>query len=183
MGMKTERRPGRRRDTETDEDLWARLSADHPSLAALDAFGEPLSNPHLLAGIVQDVVKVSTPQTRGTRTMPEAEQAAAIVADLRGEWSVKAFPESFKELCGKQSAAGVAARTGIDRTKVIRFRKPTGHPMRAEPTLAELVAIADGYRISPMYFAEYRLGVLVAMVASTITPEQTAAYLHRLGRP
>lgn len=181
MGMQTKRRAGRPRQNETDDDLWARLATQFPSLAESDPWAKALTNPHLLAAVVQDAVKVAAPQTRGTRTMPGVEESTALVADLRGEWSTDTFTVAFDQLCGSQSAKGVSARTGLHPQKIIRLRKPRGHPSHLDPTLAEMAAIAAGYRINPMYFAEYRLGMLVAMVANTITPEQTAIYLRRMG--
>lgn len=179
--MQTERRRGRRRAGESDEDAWARLGAQYESLAITDPFGDALANPNWLAGLVQDMVKAAAPQGRGTRTMPDAETTASLVADIRGEWSMEPFPVAFAQLCAKQSAAGVAARTGLDRYKIIRLRKPAGTPGHTEPTLSELAAIAAGYRISPMYFAEYRLASVIATLAGSMTPEQTASLVRQLG--
>lgn len=182
--MQTERRRGRPRSDETEADLLARLATRYPVLTAPTAFQEALANPHMLASVVQDVVKVTVPQVgRGVRTMPDNATTAAIVADLRGEWSVDPFPAAFAKLCGHQSAAGVAARTGLDRYKVLRLRKPAGHPEHINPTMAELEAIAAGYRINPMYFSEYRLGALLSAIATNLTPERTASLVRRIEAP
>lgn len=175
--MQTDRRPGRRRQAESDEDLLARLSAEFPTLAAANPWGAALANENLMVGIVQDVVKVvaAEPATRGTRTMPELDVASAIVADLRGEVSTSPFPAAFHDLAGHLSASGVEAKTGVRKHIVIRLRNEV-----LRPTMAEMAQLATGFRRSPAYFSEYRLGALLAIMANQLSPEQTAALMRRL---
>lgn len=171
---------GRHSDRVPWDDRLAVIHRQYPSAAESD-WSEALREYELLGRLLGDVMKAATaPKRRGSRSPLELEAGEAQLREIWGDnFTILPFNEAFRQMAGARTLAQLAVKTGIGRATVHRLL--TG---KLEPTGSEMEAIARAFGLRPIYFREYRAGMVLAVIAQHLTdaPEASVKLVRQLTR-
>lgn len=157
------------------------LIRDHfPSIETLEWKAEFDKDFGLFAWIMNDILKVDAaePSRSGPKPAVDVRTGAARLRQLMGnDYAELPFADAFSALAGKRSLNHLARVTGISRSQVRRLLRGD-----VEPSRADMEMIAAGFKKEPGYFLEYRMGLLLAIVAQKLidSPEISVKPYRRL---
>lgn len=164
------------------QDRLARLREDLPHLVDSEWRDRLRGDTQLLGRLLHDVLKVDMrPSNRpGPRPAVSEEEGAARLRQLLGEdYTDLPFTEAFSLLTGRENGTlrGIAARTGLSKSRVDRLRRGL-----EKPDSYELTVIAQAYGKDPSWFREWREMAVAALLVDTLSrqPEATTAMYRKL---
>lgn len=150
-----------------------------PSVENIDWVKVFTEDPAIMGRIVNDILRLENAQSRpGKRPALEREKAEKRLRQMRGDdYTTKPFPEAFKILKGDRSLRHVARNTGIDKMVVRALLRG-----EREPTVDDMVAIAEGFNKHPSYFVEYRMMFVLSFLGEIMLeyPEFTAVHYEKI---
>lgn len=162
----------------------AAYPASHQALLRGVDTARVVNGEELLIRLMRDVIATDNVEVRrGQRAEPDAEDGRRLLEDLRGlSYTTEAFHTAFRTLAGTRSLSQLVHRTGLSRTTIHRLLAGPDAGGKA-PTPSEMEAVAEGFGHKPVYFAEYRVAMFVALVAEKLAenPDQSYALVRRLG--
>lgn len=128
---------------------------------------------------IRETIRVDgTPTRRGARPLLDADDGMARFRQLFGEdYTTLDFAEAFRILAGARSLTALARRTGLSRSQVHRLLAGSA------PTGREMEMVAQAFGKLPVYFVEYRIGLVCAAMAEHLAraPETSVGLVRQLG--
>lgn len=151
-----------------------------PSVEKLDWHAIFRNDPAVMGRIVNDVLKIlqAEPGRPGKRPALDSNKAQGQLARMRGEdYSMLPFREALEILKGERSIRSISSSVGMPKTTIHRFLDGT-----QEPTVGQLVQIAQGMRKHPSYFLEYRIAFVQKAIADAFrkSPESSVVQFEKL---
>lgn len=171
---------------------WAerigRVKEEYPSIDGLDWEKVFRQDPGLMANIVHDILEVDAYEmaiaegsySAGGRRPDITHDAKSEqrLRQFRGEdHTTLVFAEAFTLMTGDMRLSTLARKTGISKTQVWRLLRAQVHP-----SADEMEKIATAFRRHPSYFAEWRMGWVLGILARRLetSPEATVGFYKRL---
>ncbi len=146
-----------------------------------DSWFDALGDVETMGAILRDALRVGhTPKRRGSRPALDVDDGEERLRQLFGEdYTTLPFDQAFKALAGNRSVSVLSAKTGLSRSHIQRLmagRAPKG---------SEMETVARAFNKPPVYFVEYRNGLLLAAVLAHLSsaPEASVGLVRRLGMP
>lgn len=166
----------------------ARVKEDYPSIDQLDWEKAFRQDPGLMANILHDILERDAYEiameegayAAGGRkpNLTSTGQTETRLRQFRGEdHTTLVFAEAFTLMIGDMRLSTLARKVGMSKTQVWRLLRA-----QAQPSSEEMEKIAQAFRRHPSYFAEYRMGWVLGVLARRLEnlPEATVGFYKRL---
>ncbi len=154
------------------------IQEEFPSTSDAD-WQQILKDPDVLARLLRDILKVDQAEfgQAGPRPNLDIERGMQSFAEIAGDYSERPFVEAFTILTRGNSQRTIARKTGISKTRIVRFFQGVDLPH-----MEDLRVIAVAYKKRPAYFVEYRAEYIMAAIATRLADEHelTAALYRKL---
>lgn len=173
------------------QERWVERIADakraFPATDGLDWDRKFRDDPGLMAAVMHDILKAdaydaavsSGASWTGRPAMLEANRDTEMrLRQFQGEdHTTLEFSEAFSVMVGQLRLSTVAHKVGISKTQVWRLLRA-----QVTPSPAEMEKIAVAFRRHPSYFAEWRAGWVLSLLARRLdgAPEATIGFYKRL---
>lgn len=145
------------------EEKYKAVCQQFPSVVKLE-WAYALRDYWTLGRLLQDLIKdMLEHQNRGPGPRPnvDAKTGYQLLQQLFGnDYTGLPFPEAFAVLSAGRSIRHLARKTGMNNTHVYKLLNK-----QKEPTLFDMEVIAKAFNKRPEYFAEYRMGYLLGVLA------------------
>lgn len=134
----------------------------------------------VFAAIMRDLLKVdqAVPGKPGPRPALDYRRGVESLRKFSGQdHTTLPFVDAFRILVGGLSLTQVARRTKLARSRVYRLLQGD-----IEPQIADLRAIAEGFKKHASFFAEYRSAYVLAHLQTRLlgAPESTIDFYTRI---
>jgi len=156
-----------------------KIRSNYPSIDSLKWDKVFDLDPVVAGRIINDIIKIGGPSTGkpGKRPSLDEGEASKRYRQIIGEdYSERPFTETFKAMCGNRSIRHVAATTELDRNMVYKLLRG------AEPTVAQMESIAEGFKKAPSFFLEYRIYYVTSWLFDVLVkyPESSIVFYTKL---
>ncbi len=144
-------------------------------------------DPGLMANIMHDILKSDAYDAAMASGASWTGRPAALEANAGTEMRLRQFKgedhttlifaEAFTVMIGTMRLSTVSHKVGISKTQVWRLLRA-----QVEPSIEEMEKIATAFRRHPSYFAEWRSGWVLGLLARRLenVPEATIGFYKRL---
>lgn len=152
-------------------------------------------NPDVLFGILGDLYRVyKHEQLKEAGKAPRAGRRKLAIDGnldelfdiLTPRFSMKPFPEAFRDVQGQRSLRQVALRSGYTHRTLGRWLEPGSYPKTQSGAVNRdaLEAVARALKVHPAYFLEWRNEVILELVTSVCnsSPNLSVKLLKGLAR-
>lgn len=160
------------------DSILAKIREDHPEIRGLQWGNILRSDPRLLGGMINDIIKASNSSRGkpGKRVSSSPEEIAVDLLKLQNDdFSTLPFDETLQMLMTGKSLRHMQSLSGISKDKIRRLMWGV-----QKPSVQEMESLAKALRKDPSFFSEYRAGwvcsVLYEMLIQTEMDEPSIFY-------
>lgn len=161
------------------KDRYEVVKTQFPSVVDLDWEKVFRADPTIMGNILNDIIKVQVaPKGRpGKRPALDRSEATEVLKQYRGEdYTILPFAKAINRLKNTLSVRQFARKVSMSPTYAHNLI--TGYK---QPTVEDMLLVADAFGKKPSYFYEYRVAFITALMVERVdyAPESSIIYYER----